>query len=416
MRRSLRAALAAATILSLALAGLVAAADHLDGAAVQVNHAADINDVYVFQGADAANTVLSFDVNPAAGVVSGTTFDPGVEYVINVDTDADAVEDITYSITFAAPAAGTQAYTVLKDGAPYATGVTGGNTPIATGGQVFAGLVDDPFYFDLDGFRTFKASILDPMAAVDASGICNTNPDVNFFAGFNASAIVLEVPDTGLATTIGVWAETRQGVGGTQIDRMGKPGINTIFLHTDATKDGFNAAEPADDVADYTDDVAGTTSAILQKAFGYTMADGDAHGATVAGALLADTLVYDTTTAANFGMLNGRALTDDVIDIAYSVVLDGNVTSDCVASDSAFRASFPYWAVANVAAASPTPTPAPTAAAATTGSPAASVVPNTASPTDASSTPSLTLLAAASVLLVAAGSAMVVTARSRGRR
>ena len=409
MRRPSRLALAAAMTLSLALPALAAAADHLDGAAVQVNHAADINDVYVFQGADAANTVLSFDVNPAAGVVSGTTFDPAIEYVINVDTDADAVEDIVYSITFAAPAAGTQAYTVLKDGAPYATGVTGTNATIATGGQAFAGLVDDPFFFDLDGFRTFKASILDPMAAVDASGICNTNPDVNFFAGFNASAIVLEVPDTELATTIGVWAETRQGVGGTQIDRMGKPGINTIFLHTDATKDGFNAAEPAGDVADYTDDVAGTTSAILQKAFGYTMANGDAHGATVAGALLADTLVYDTTTAANFGMLNGRALSDDVIDIAYSVVLDGNVTTDCVGSDSAFRASFPYWGVANAAAASPTPAPTATAA------PAASMVPNTASPVDGSTTPSLVVIAA-SVLLVAAGSTMVVATSSRRRR
>src|SRR5687767_15180766 len=145
MRRPSRLALAAAMTLSLALPSLAAAADHLDGAAVQVNHAADINDVYVFQGADAANTVLSFDVNPAAGVVSGTTFDPAIEYVINVDTDADAAEDIVYSITFAAPAAVTQAYTVLKDGAPYATGVTGTNTAIASGGQIFAGLVDDPF-------------------------------------------------------------------------------------------------------------------------------------------------------------------------------------------------------------------------------------------------------------------------------
>jgi hypothetical protein len=411
MRTPLRLALAAATAVSLALPGLSAAADHLDGAAVQVNHAADINDVYVFQGADAANTVLSFDVNPAAGVVSGTTFDPAIEYVINVDTDADAVEDITYSITFAAPAAGTQAYTVLKDGAPYATGVTGTNAPIPTGGMAFAGLVDDPFYFDLDGFRTFKASILDPAAAVDASGICSPNPDTNFFAGFNASAIVLEVPDGSLATTIGVWAETRQGVGGTQIDRMGKPGINTIFLHTDATKDGYNAAEPADDVADYTDDVAGTTSAILQKAFGYTMADGDAHGAAVAGALLADTLVYDTTTAANFAMLNGRALADDVIDIAYTVVLDENVTSDCVASDSAFRASFPYWAVANAAAATPSPAPS---AAAPTASPAASVVPNTATPAVAPSGPALTMIVAASLLL-AGGTALIVVAGNRRR-
>jgi hypothetical protein len=142
------------------------------------------------------------------------------------------------------------------------------------------------------------------------------------------------------------------------------------------------------------------------------MADGDAHGATVAAALLADTLVYDTTTAANFAMLNGRALADDVIDIAYTVVLDENVTSDCVASDSAFRASFPYWAVANAAAA--TPSPAPTAAAAT-ASPAASAVPNTATPAVASSGSALTMIVVASLLLVAGGTALIVAAGNRRR-
>lgn len=374
MRKLIRPMLAAVTALSLVLPGAALAADHLDGAAVSANGAADINDLYVFQGSDPANTVLSFDVNPAAGVISGTTFDPGIEYVINVDTDGDAVEDVVYSITFAAEAGGTQAYTVTKDGAPYATGVTGTNSTIATGGQVFAGLVDDPFYFDLDGFKTFKASILDPDAAVDASLICDNDPDVNFFAGFNASAIVLEVPDSELAANIGVWAETHQGVGGVQIDRMGKPGINTIFLHDDASKDAYNAADPANDVADYTDDVSGTTSAILQKAFGYTAMDADMVGDGVASALLPDTLGYDTTSSADFSMLNGRALSDDVIDVAYTVILDGNVTSDCVANDSTFQGSFPYWGVANAAAATPTPAPSSSA------SPAASMVPNTATP------------------------------------
>lgn len=407
MRKLIRPLLVAATALSLALPAVTLAADHLDGAAVSANGAADINDLYVFEGADAANTVLSFDVNPAAGVISGTSFDPGIEYVINVDTDGDAVEDIVYSITFAAETGGTQAYTVTKDGAAYAAGVTGSNTDIATGGQVFAGLVDDPFFFDLDGFNTFKASILDPDAAVDASLICDNTADVNFFAGFNASAIVLEVPDSELAGNIGVWAETRQGVGGTQIDRMGKPGINTIFLHDDASKDGYNAAEPANDVADYTDDVSGTTSAILQKAFAYTAMDADMVGDGVAAALLPDTLGYDTTSSADFSMLNGRALADDVIDVAYTVVLDGNVTSDCVANDSTFQSSFPYWGVANAAA-------APSASAAPTASAAASMVPNTATTPVTPLSPSVAwILAISAVLLLGGVSVMVVDRRRR---
>ena len=217
------------------------------------------------------------------------------------------------------------------------------------------------------------------------------------------------MPDTELATSIGVWAETRNGVGGTQIDRMGKPGLNTIFLHTDATKDGFNVAEPAADVADYTDDVAGTTLAILQKALGYTAANGDAYGATVAAALLPDTLVYDTTTAAGF--TNGRALADDVIDAAYDLILDGNVVTDCVANDSTFLTSFPYWGVANAAAATPTPVPSSPAA-----TPAASTIPDTASPEVLSPSPAVTWIAALSLLLLVGGATTMVVVGNRRRR
>ncbi|MEP7040215.1 MAG: DUF4331 family protein [Chloroflexota bacterium] len=354
--RSILIGIAATSLI--ALPAMVGAADHLDGPAVAANHAIDINDVYVFEGADAGNTVLSFDVNPAAGVISGTTFDPTAEYVINVDTNADAVEDIVYVFTFAAAAGGTQAYTVTKDGAPFLVGITGTTTTIG-GRSVFAGLVDDPFFFDLDGFKHFKTTLL--AGSADPSQICDANPDVNFFAGFNATAIVLEVPDADLGgANIGVWAETR--IGGSQIDRMGKPAINTVFNTTDADKNAYNAAEPANDPADWTANVAGVTSAIRQ-ALGEAPAAADAYGATLAGLLLPDVLNYDTTTAANYGApLNGRALTDDVIDISYSVITDGlgaagapAVTSDCVANDSTFRPAFPYWGVANVAAATAAP-------------------------------------------------------------
>jgi hypothetical protein len=404
MRRPVRLILVAATALSLALPAVAAAADHRDGASVKTNGALDINDVYVFEGADAANTVLTYTVNPAAGVLSGTSFDPAGQYIINVDTSGDTVPENTYVFDFEAVAAGVQAYTVTLDGAPFATGTTGTAATVAAGGQVFAGLVDDPFYFDLDGFNHFKAELL-AGNGIDLSMICDADPDVNFFAGFNASAIVIEVPDADLGGgAINVWGQTMAG--GTQFDRMGKPGINTVFLHTDATKDGYNIADPADDVADYTDDVAGTISLIRQE-LGDDMATADAYGATVAGLLLPDVLGYDVTTAADYGApLNGRALADDVIDISYSVVTDGDLASDCVASDSTFRSSFPYYGVANAAAAAPL----------STGSPAASMVPNTASTQAVSSTPALAWMVAASLLVLAGGAALVIVEGSRRRR
>ena len=54
MRRLLRRATIAATAFALALPAMAAGADHLDGPAVSANGAIDINDLYVFEGSDAA--------------------------------------------------------------------------------------------------------------------------------------------------------------------------------------------------------------------------------------------------------------------------------------------------------------------------------------------------------------------------
>ena len=57
--------------------------------------------------------------------------------------------------------------------------------------------------------------------------------------------------------------------------------------------------------------------------------------------LLPDVITYDTSQPADFGALNGRALADDVIDVALSVVANTPLT-DCIGNDSVFRSHFPY--------------------------------------------------------------------------
>ncbi len=409
MRRPIRAMLVAATALSLMLSGVASAADHLDGASVKTNGAADINDLYVFQGSDASNTVLTFTVNPAAGVISGTTFDPSVDYNINVSTDGDTTPENVYTFSFDAASGGTQAYTVTLNGAPFAAGTTDTAAAISTGGQVYAGLVDDPFFFDLDGFKQLESALLAD-GSIDTSLICDNKPDTNFFAGFNASAVVLEVPDADLGGgAINVWAQTVAG--GTQFDRMGKPGVNTVFNHTDADKDAYNADDPANDVANWTASVKGTVS-LIRQGLGDNVATADAYGDTVAGLILPDVLGYDTTTSADYGApLNGRALADDVIDISYGVVTNGALTSDCVASDSNFRSSFPYYAAANAAAATPTP-------AASTGASqsAAQSMSNSASAQTVSVNPALGWLVAISLFLLIGGGAAMAAAKTRRLR
>jgi hypothetical protein len=230
------------------------------------------------------------------------------------------------------------------------------NVAISGGGTIWAGLRDDPFFFDLDRFKHFKATLLaTPHSLADLPGLVDCSrtdpPPTDFFLGFNGMAIVLELPDGAFKPgtahpTIKVWGTVSIVENGVlhQVERMGLPGINTIFNHTDATKEAYNRARPQNDVANETDDVAGVVSLITGLAG--TASDPDAYGATVAGLLLPDVITYNTATSANFANLNGRALVNDVIDVALTVVANTPLT-DCVANDSTFSASFPYLGTPN---------------------------------------------------------------------
>jgi len=300
----------------------IGAADHLDGPLVMTDGQLDINDVYAFQSpAKASNSVLIMTTTPLAGVQNPATFSSTGAYEFKVDTNGDAKEDITYTITFSAPnASGAQTATVKSGSTTLGSGSTGTAISLSNGGTLTAGFFDDPFFFDLAAFKNKLA-------------FCQGGTGTNFFAGLNVNAIVLEVPSTALGTKIGVWARTLKD--GKQFDRMGRPAINTVFT-PETQKDTFNTSQPADDQKNFTTNVV-----TVLKALG----NDDATANKLAGILLPDILTFDTSSSEGF--LNGRKLGDDVIDAELSLISGGKVTGDCVANDSAFRATSPYLAVPN---------------------------------------------------------------------
>ena len=305
---------------------LVRAADHGDSPAVRLDGRLDINDVYVFQSPQTpANTVLIATVSPLAGITGNTHFAPKAQYVFSVDTDDDAVEDQTYTIMFGKLLAdGTQAMKVQGKGGDkfVAHGFSGTTLALPNGGKIIANLFDDPFFFDLIAFKHGLAF---------AEGTAR-----NFFTGLNTMAIVLEVPSAGFgAQNIGVWFATRQGK--KQVDRMGRPAINTVLIPA-AKKDAFNAASPKDDVANYRADVIASITAL----------GNGANAAGLADLLLPDVHTFDTTKATGFAdNFNGRRLDDDVIDIELAALSNGAVTTDFVGNDSTFLAVFPYLQAKN---------------------------------------------------------------------
>lgn len=296
------------------------AADHLDSPSVQADHSVDINDLYAFQSpSNSNNIVLVMTVNPLAGVLSGTAFNPRAVYEFGIDLDADAKPDYAYRFYFSSPRRGSQRFVVVDiSGRPGGAGRTGSASRLRGGGQVTAGIFDDPFFFDLAGFN---------------NGLQFTGTD--FFAGANVSAIVLEVPRGNIpANNISVSARTV--IRGRQFDRMGRPAINTVLIPA-AKKDSFNKALPQNDVASFSSDVQASLVGLGNSA---------ERAAALASVLLPDVLTFDASNSSGF--LNGRRLFDDVIDAELSLITDGALPGDGVgANDRPFRTAFPYLAPAH---------------------------------------------------------------------
>ena len=359
-----RVAAIAAALLALAVAMPAVAgfgADHLDAPSLTSpagRGQADINDVYVFEGADPDRTVLAMTANPALGVFSPKRFGRNIEYRINIDQNGDSTADLIYKFRFFN--FGRRQYVVARRaraedraGRVIGFGRTGRNLNVNGKGWLFTGTRSDPFFFDLDGF-------LGTVEGVGARGL-NDGLENDPFSTFNVSAIVLEVPDSKLGGSIAVWGSTHQRIAGvwTQLDRMGRPAINAVvnspgpIVGADpAAKNVYNGAHPSDDVATFTDAVVDAL-----QAFSSLDAEGaysDAEAGALAGVLLPDVIVYDTSTVAA-GPLNGRALADDVIDIELNIVTGGDplglfpgqddtgaVTTDGIGPHNDYLAVSPY--------------------------------------------------------------------------
>jgi hypothetical protein len=347
--------------------GLSEAADHLDAPGLTSpggDARFDINDLYVFEGSDASKTVMAVTVNPLA--TGDSRFLPVQKgsYFLRVDNNGDAVEDVTYGVSFIdrgedqlvliRQATGQQARADRPMGRFVGLGPVNETISLRGGGKLFAGLRSDPFFFDLGGF-------LGTVEGANNGRMLNDGSESDFFDSLNTLALVLEVDDDDLGSDIGVWATTskrKSATGYSQVDRMGRPAINTVVNSSGPlvnapsnAKNVFNRSKPRDDVANFTDAVVGALQiySSLDPEGPYS----DAEAGALAGVLLPDVVTYDTSTSAA-GPLNGRALADDVIDIELRIVTggdpldlfprdaDGGVNTDGVGPHTDYLSSFPY--------------------------------------------------------------------------
>src|SRR6266480_2336636 len=322
-----RIALVAALIAAAIAVPLSFGSSHREAPLTSIDPTADDTDLYAFTANDApgALTVVAnwIPFEDPAGGPNFYRFDDRAHYYINVDNTGDGKYDIRYefkfktkvrnknSFLYALPGVESfndpklnvvQRYDITREiyrkgklrretriahNLPVAPNDAGPKTfphygnvaneairSLSSGGKVFAGQRDDPFFVDLG--MTFDAINFRP-----GTGTGNQGGGKDDLAGYNVHSIVLQVPESKVTrnrqavsgpsaknAVVGVWSSTErrrlQVTTGaarhghkrkhrdafTQVSRLGNPLVNEVVIPL-GKKDQFNRTQPSQDAARY---------------------------------------------------------------------------------------------------------------------------------------------------------------------
>ena len=158
------------------------AADHQEAPGASAQLSADIGDYYLWHDSDQLNLVLTFGTFTQPGLPA--SFDRDVLYGFHFDTSspADGVEDATLFVRFSQDVEGNWGLQV--EGLDEAT-LEGPVETVLSNDQItaWAGLADDPFFFDQTGFVTTLST-----------GTLSFDPMRDDVAGLNVTAIAIQLP------------------------------------------------------------------------------------------------------------------------------------------------------------------------------------------------------------------------------
>jgi len=199
IRKSLVPALGALGLLAVAPMALhtASASDHQEAPGATALLAADIGDYYAWHEADMLNMVLTFGTFATPDLPA--TFDANILYTMHFDTSADGISDLDISARFAQNSDGEWGLQVSgASDAPLEGPV---ETVLSNSDlSAWAGLADDPFFFDQTGFNQTVAT-----------GTISFDPTRDDVAGLNVTAVVLQIPIATIVSeggTFQTWSTT----------------------------------------------------------------------------------------------------------------------------------------------------------------------------------------------------------------
>ena len=209
-------------------------ADHADGPRASADPSADITDVFAWMSPDARTVFLVMDL--VRNATSASKFSDSVQYVFHTTSRASFGATPSPEVTIICTFNTAQKIQCWTGNAEYVTGDASNVNGIVTDDgkfRVFAGLRDDPFFFNLAGFKatgeivagaasslTFDPAGCPALDAKTAALLVNQlgtapggGPAVDNFARFNVLAIVVAI-DKSLVTQggpiVAVWGSTNR--------------------------------------------------------------------------------------------------------------------------------------------------------------------------------------------------------------
>ncbi|MES2885727.1 MAG: DUF4331 family protein [Pseudomonadota bacterium] len=142
----------------------VSAADHADAPRSTTDPSTDITDVFIFRDGGKMVGAICFGGAPVPRArVDGPTgrFDPDALFIYNIDLDGDAKPEYEILMRFGRNSkgeAGVQFEDLPGAGAKFVAGPVERVLASPTGLRAYAGLRDDPFFFDFEGFTATLGS------------------------------------------------------------------------------------------------------------------------------------------------------------------------------------------------------------------------------------------------------------------
>jgi hypothetical protein len=373
----------------------VNASDHDDGEVDTKGRNVNLTDLYVFrekdQNPNAADEDLIFvmNTNPRSVARQQYYFSTNALYefkisrVQNKDATPTGKEDVVLRFVFEPPnQRGEQEFKLIAIANRYREVAQGKTTPLSPDPttppvinelslgnsrvSVFAGLREDPFFFDVEQYFRVRAGALGIGPQV---GFRPPEQALDFTTGYNANSIVVRVPREFLqgntkTTTFDVWQtiSVRDPRTGRfkQFERLARPVVNEGLIVTNDFLNAFNTIPPSADLSNAAAPVREEAKKTL-LAFG----NENKRAQALLRAFLPDVMRIDTTIPSGYANafnaqgspIAGRKLDDDVMDTTLSVLTNGAITTDNVSyagtpgnpgtGHKPLEPEFPYLAVAN---------------------------------------------------------------------